>query len=75
MGSVLSALAPADNTRSKLLLPPFTCLVLQMQKKENLSREMKQRLRQEYYGLGGAENKVRALDEFSQPCCFTAFEC
>jgi hypothetical protein len=28
--------------------------------KENISKEMKQRLRQEYYGLGGAENKVRA---------------
>jgi hypothetical protein len=27
-------------------------------KKQNLSKEMKQRLRQEYYGLGGAENKV-----------------
>lgn len=25
---------------------------------DNLSKEMKQRLRQEYYGLGGAENKV-----------------
>lgn len=29
-----------------------------MRPKENLSKEMKQRLRQEYYGLGGAENQV-----------------
>jgi hypothetical protein len=27
-------------------------------KKQNLSKEMKQKLRQEYYGLGGAENKA-----------------
>ncbi len=26
--------------------------------KDNLSKEMKQRLREEYYGIGGAENKV-----------------
>lgn len=31
---------------------------LQAMKKQNLSKEMKQRLRKEYYGLGGAENKV-----------------
>jgi hypothetical protein len=31
---------------------------LQAMKKQNLSKEMKQKLRQEYYGLGGAENKV-----------------
>lgn len=32
--------------------------LLQAKKKDNMSREMKQRLRQEYYGLGGAENTV-----------------
>jgi len=31
---------------------------MQAKQKDNMSREMKQRLRQEYYGLGGAENKV-----------------
>eukprot|EP00878_Enallax_costatus_P040570 GHUV01046883.1.p1 GENE.GHUV01046883.1~~GHUV01046883.1.p1 ORF type:complete len:281 (+),score=87.72 GHUV01046883.1:146-988(+) len=30
----------------------------QVRANDNLSKEMKQRLRQEYYGLGGAENKV-----------------
>lgn len=34
---------------------------MQAKKKDNMSREMKQRLRQEYYGLGGAENTVSAL--------------
>jgi hypothetical protein len=33
---------------------------LQLKPKDNISKEMKQRLRQEYYGLGGAENKVGA---------------
>jgi hypothetical protein len=33
-------------------------VVLQAKKKDNLSREMKQRLRQEYYGLGGSEKQV-----------------
>lgn len=28
------------------------------QRKDNMSKEMKSRLRQEYLGLGGAENKV-----------------
>lgn len=48
----------------------FTCvlpwLVLQAEKKlgDNLSKDMKQKLRQEYYGLGGAENKVRV-----RHCC------
>lgn len=38
----------------------------QMRQKDNLSKEMKQRLRQEYYGLGGAENQVRtSLQGFS----------
>jgi hypothetical protein len=29
--------------------------------RDNMSREMKAKLREEYYGLGGAENKVRGL--------------
>eukprot|EP00882_Tetradesmus_deserticola_P007138 GHRQ01007514.1.p1 GENE.GHRQ01007514.1~~GHRQ01007514.1.p1 ORF type:complete len:129 (+),score=29.38 GHRQ01007514.1:175-561(+) len=32
--------------------------------KDNISREMKQRLRQEYYGLGGAENKAMNSNYF-----------
>lgn len=49
----------------------FTCVLpwlvlLQAEKKlgDNLSKDMKQKLRQEYYGLGGAENKVRV-----RHCC------
>jgi len=43
-------------------------LYLQMKKsQDNLSKEMKQRLRQEYYGLGGAENKVGVLDHSTLP--------
>jgi hypothetical protein len=30
-----------------------------MKKKDNMSKEMKERLRKEYVGFGGAENKVR----------------
>eukprot|EP00775_Hariotina_reticulata_P007064 gene7064-7278_t len=33
-------------------------------KQDNLSREMKQRLRQEYYGLGGAENQAMGSNYF-----------
>lgn len=32
--------------------------------KDNMSREMKQRLRQEYYGLGGAENQAMSSNYF-----------
>jgi hypothetical protein len=32
--------------------------------KDNISKEMKQRLRQEYYGLGGAENKAMDSNYF-----------
>lgn len=41
----------------------------QAKKKENISREMKQRLRKEYYGLGGAENTVRARCRCCRCCC------
>jgi hypothetical protein len=44
---------------------PITCCCclypMQAKKKDNLSKDMKQRLRQEYYGLGGAENAVSLL--------------
>jgi hypothetical protein len=32
---------------------------LQARKKDNMSKEMKDRLRKEYVGFGGAENTVR----------------
>lgn len=35
-----------------------------LRQKENMSKEMKQRLRQEYYGLGGAENKAMDSNYF-----------
>lgn len=46
-------------SRAPLCVSPCCCN-LQARKGDNLSKEMKQRLRQEYYGLGGAENKVGA---------------
>eukprot|EP00878_Enallax_costatus_P002836 GHUV01003028.1.p1 GENE.GHUV01003028.1~~GHUV01003028.1.p1 ORF type:complete len:126 (+),score=26.95 GHUV01003028.1:146-523(+) len=36
----------------------------QVRANDNLSKEMKQRLRQEYYGLGGAENKAMSSNYF-----------
>lgn len=39
--------------------------VPQARPKDNMSREMKQRLRQEYYGLGGAENQVSSSSKLA----------
>jgi hypothetical protein len=36
-------------------------VVVQPPRKDNMSKEMKQRLRKEYTGLGGAESKVSDL--------------
>lgn len=39
-------------------------MCLQPKRKDNMSKEMKAKLRQEYIGLGGSENKV-SLEQFN----------
>lgn len=58
--SLIAVIPLSAWTSPHLLLPSAPCPAPQPARKSNLSKEMKAKLRAEYTGWGGAENKVSA---------------